>query len=386
VRERKPRTRGSRREEKSISAGYAPSGKQQESMRFKIAIAAENEFAWENIGIKPPTPQVSSFLRYVISFAQHVHSSNPELFYQMLLPLIRFRVSDFYVIFEPHRDPDEVRASKAQYLMPDDVITAWWSTYNKGIAININTFRDWIDVRLKEASSHVQCVIYDEGKRLGLITAIDAVRQTVIESMQVKEAGIKAALGVYEKTMRGNQVGSFANVFPSELARYYESCPFAKATHDELAFIIEPAFIRMCAKCAAGKRDEFISDFRKITGIIGKMVRTMDCSGTGLFLMNPKNTGNEALMSEMKVFVNSTMFLWIPLSAEQIKNGPIDTSTTRPDDIDVLYNPDHALLLLHERLYTGQSDDTARIAVAALNALGRITPEIQAAFQTLMGK
>ena len=390
---RKPRTAvrtraaHSAKEGGDVSGGYDLIRAHAESDRFKIAVAAENEYVVQHMtrpqsGQSDAAPKSAcSFLSYTISFARFMFDHHIDEFFQCVLPLVRFRISDFYFLFEPHRAvlPD-------QYLIADVFISEWWASYqfHRLVKEDVIAYRKWIDERLAEAHAHVQCAIYTDP--VGLATAIDEMRTSLTPALQNPAQIADAVYKAYDEFSNKNAIGKYPNVYPPMLAEYYRRHPRFKIMHDEIAFVIEPLMIRVCHQFHLEK-------FREIVTIIGNAMHADSPAEVEnmLPLINKRKIAlqSDALINEIRTFINSTMFFWIPITSAVMRDYPIENTTTRPDGAEVIYNTDLALALHHERLYGDQSIHIANmnkeLALAALNSIapGHMSPELQAKIKVL---
>jgi hypothetical protein len=379
---RKPRGRGRGARDKeggNIAGGYDLVRAHAESDRFKIAIAAENEYVIQHM--MPAQNGAPSFIAYLISFARFMYEHHRDEFFQCVLPLIRYRTTDFYMLFEPHR-----AAAPDQYLIADAFISEWWANYQfqRLVREDLISFRKWIDERLGEAASQVHCAIYTEPAEVAL--AIDEERAALTSVLQNPAQIADAVYKAYGALSDQNKIGSISDVYPPALAAYYNHHPHFKQMHDELAFIIEPLMIRNC-------RQFTVETFREIITIIANATHVESPADveSKLPLVNKRKLAlmNTALVNEIRMFINSTMFFWIPITSTLMKNYPIDSVTTRPENADVIYNTDLALALHHERLYSAESthiaDANKELALAALNSLqpNHISAELLAKMKSL---
>lgn len=381
---RKPQSRARKpqadKRGEGVSGGYELSRAHAESDRFKIGLAAENEFVLQHA--RGANKELCTYVNYVIAFAHFMYASHRDVFFQCVLPLIRFRVSDFYVLFEPHRvcAPD-------QYLIDGAYINEWWSSYqyHNLVQNDVISFRKWIDERLAEASSVVKCAIYDNPK--DLIAAIDSERMNITDVMQTPAQIADAVYKIYDELSDGNRIGDIPNIYPPMLAEYYRRHPRFKLMHDELAYVTEPLIIRVC-------HNFDVRRFREIVTIIGNAMHADSVAEVEnmLPLINRRKLAlqNDALINEIRVFINSTMFFWIPLTRALVKDYPITNSASRPANTDALYNTDLALALHHERIYGDQTayiaDKNRELALAALGAIpaAHISAELQAKLKAII--
>lgn len=365
-----------------VSGGYDLAQAHADSDRFKIAILAENEFVLQHMD-PSKAKDVCPFLNYVMSFAHFMHDHHIEEFIQCVLPLIHFRATDFYFLFEPHRvvAPD-------MFLVPSEYISEWWSSfqYQSQVQMDPMAFRAWIDTCLAEAPSHDQSAIYTNPT--ALVKAIDEIRTSLTPAIVSAAGAVRAIHGVYQTFVSKNEAGEIANVFPQRLIAYYQTNHLYKLMHDELSFVIEPLMIRVCKAFD-------VQRFRDIIKIIGNAMHanTQQEVERMLPLLSPdkltSGIATEGLLAEITVFVNSTMFLWIPLSTAMIKNYEIQHTPTRTDNPEVIYNADLALALHHERIYGDKAgriaDANKELALAALRNIDKahLSPELQAKLTAL---
>lgn len=365
------------------TGGYELSTKQAELLRFKIAVIAENEFTVLTSEKVPIPPQLS----YLISFARFMYDAHRDIFFSKVLPLIHFRLVDFYIIFESHRIDES-----NQYLIPDECIEEWWTRHKFDTSESVPLFRKWIDERLKEGASHIPCAIYNHVADSEIIDQIDNVRVALTPSLQNVVSMPDKIYSVYDEFVKTNRIGDIDNVLPEELIAYYRAHPHFKLAHDELAYIIEPLVINFTTT-----RDT--KHIREVFNIIGNTLHsnTIEEIERTMPLTNKKRiallmqTQNDTLANEVRSFINSTMFLWIPMTTEMIEKYPIENQSKRPTDTDVIYNVDLALALHHKRIYgdidtaNGAQNDAAILALSKVQP-EHISPELRAKIQSMLQK
>lgn len=385
-----PKMHGRRgpREKMPVTGGYELEQAHYDTARFKIGVTAENEFVVQQMcRAASPIPPVCPFQSYVISFARFAQEKYPDLFYQCILPLIRFRMIDFYTIFEPHRS-----APRDQYLIPDVPINEWWETFKftRVLMADVMSFRGWVDQQIATAATqYPQVAIY--AKMEDLIHEIDGIRVGVTPALQNQAQIAPAIYSIYDAFANSNKIGALADIYPPMLADYYRSHPRFKLAHDELAFVTEPIMIRLCMAPVFN-----LDQFRHVVTMIGNVMHANSVPDIEkvLPLTSPAKLSlqNDALIEEIRVFVNSTMFLWIPITSETMKNYPIESATTRPETTDVLYNTDFALKLHHERLYhdisSQLSDINKKMFVSMMDSIKpeQITEALRAKLTVLLNR
>lgn len=392
-RERRPASK----EGKGVSGGYDLTKAHADAARFKIAIAAENEFVLQymtreqggSASTSSEAIQVCPFLAYVMSFARFMHDKHPREFYECVLPLIRYRVTDFYILFEPHR-----AVAPDQYLIPDVFINEWWDAYKymRVVAQDIADFRAFVDRALFDAQVQCPAAVYNHTD--DLIGEIDSVRLTITPSLQNPAQVANIIYAAYDNLANTNKLGDIDNVYPPMLAEYYRRHPRFKLAHDELSFVVEPIMIRI-------HKAFDIEQFRNVITMIGNVLHADSIQEieAALPLVNRKKielmslSQNDALINEIRTFVNSTMFMWVPLTTARIEKYPIENVTTRPTDgNEALYNTDFALKLHHERLYSQMAgrviDMNKELALAALSTIKpeQLSDELRAKMTVLLSK
>jgi len=356
---------------KEKTGGYIALKQHMQSARFQIAITAENDFAI--CARMQQKPKNSSFISYVMSFARYLHKTNADMFFQCVLPLIRFRHTDFYAIFEPHCE-----FSNGDYLIPDHIINEWWQQYNaaEGYMDNVIEFRKFIDTMLVDAANSTNaCAIYTSP--IELIKAIDSIRVEISEHA-ASDAILSQALYImrekYENIACSNTIGDVTNVFPDELAQHYKSHPFLKLTQDEIAYSCDMLFTLNWSAF-----DD--QTYATLINMIGTSYHTPAPEVleilplTGLRRFNLMILAqNRAYSDEIRAFINSTQLLWIPIPTSVAMNYPIRSSPEHPKDaahLEVLYNTDEALILQHKRMYANMTKNDSDMISSALSHIGR---------------
>ncbi|MFA5767803.1 MAG: hypothetical protein WC919_07845 [Candidatus Paceibacterota bacterium] len=393
------------------TGGYEAREQHGRSARFRIAILAENEYAASlsgsarsmattsarvgaytvgGVASQIPTNNLNPFVTCVASFARYMYEHDPTTFFQAILPLIGFRVIDFYAIFESHRIANG--GAIGQYLIPDEMIDEWLTTfqYRASKFEDIIAFRKWVDDRLAEAGSRCPCAIYSNIQ--DLITEIDSVRADTMSAIQNPGQAAEIIIKQYSDMLATNSLGSIQGIYPDRISQYWRARPCAKLAHDELAFITEPIFCRLATAGSANAREEYMRTISLIGNVMHAETNSDICAM--LPLTNARKLAsfaNDAIMSELRVFVNSTAFMWIPLTSATMRDYPVLDSTSR-EDVNAIYNVDLALALKHERLLGPESERIARenkeAALAAIRSLRpeNMSPELRAHLHTLISQ
>lgn len=359
-------TSGEKKRGKGKRGGYELHTNHMQSARFQVAMTAENDFAV--CAQLRQKPELAPHLAYVISFANYVMKSNSELFFSAVLPLIRFRHTDLYAIFESHRE-----LSEEQYLIPDHLIASWFREYNPREATvqNMMQFRDQIDNFIATAKgSSSSCAAYDNA--IGVISAIDNLRMQIMEHASSGPM-IASAIGTmrerYRESAIQNRVGNIPNLFPPALAQHFKENPYLKMIHDEIAYSCEPIFQALWSSFDESKYITLINMIGTTYHTDPRQVLTiMPLTGTRRFELMFLSARNEAYADEIRAFINSTQFMWIPLTKELRENYPIKSVAEHPHtaQLDVLYNADQELALKHQRLYSRMNSQTDSALIQAI--------------------
>ncbi|MFA5177273.1 MAG: hypothetical protein WC440_03875, partial [Candidatus Omnitrophota bacterium] len=275
---------------------------------------------------------------------------------------------------------------------PDEMIDEWLTTfqYRASKSEDIIAFRKWVDDRLAEAGSRCPCAIYSNIQ--DLITEIDSVRADTMSAIQNPGQAAEIIIKQYSDMLATNSLGSIQGIYPDRISQYWRARPCAKLAHDELAFITEPIFCRLATAGSANAREEYMRTISLIGNVMHAETNSDICAM--LPLTNARKLAsfaNDAIMSELRVFVNSTAFMWIPLTSATMRDYPVLDSTSR-EDVNAIYNVDLALALKHERLLGPESERIARenkeAALAAIRSLRpeNMSPELRAHLHTLISQ
>ena len=228
-----------------------------------------------------------------------------RLLLQNVLPIAIYAPFDLYLILEPFGP------MSADYLIPDEVVVDWnrageCSGPYPGVA---RAFHDQL-MSLKEASELGDgAAIYT--RRPELIRTIEAARVGQMETTAVKARESTTAMcALYNKLYDANKIGDVSNVYPKTIAEIYR-IPLMKQMHDELRFYTYDAYNTLNSK------SYFESEiFRDIIERIHSMLRSP--TEPRLRIFDPRRIKDAlaptAERDEVVLFVNSTMFLSMPMT------------------------------------------------------------------------
>lgn len=371
--------------------------------RFQLGIMAENECLMQYSAVYSPARMDVPYNKcvphvvYVASFAHFLHDSPNEsyrtMFFERVLPLIRYRFSDFYTIFECHRDA----SGDNDYLIPESVISEWLNShrYTSSVGFDVMSYRAWIDKCLDEgAQLFPNVAIYSADMRIRLCNAIEDTREHLGDMIDVM-AYVQRVHSTYTNMITSNNLDDVKNILPPALCEYYKRIPLMKLAHDELSFVVEPLIIELFSRRKDAKK--VAETFQEIISLIGNVLHSN--SSEEIARRTPLSNavritglnGHPAQLHELHSFINSTQFLWTPLTSIEMNKDkyPIANEITRPADGTAIYNVDGALQLLHQRLFAQEAPRVAQanqeIAIKALMGIKpeQMSPQLKELIQSL---
>lgn len=362
-----------------------------DNLRWKIGAAVENEYAAEcsarsgRIGGAMGAPKYHRevFVEYTMSLVDFIIGQScdkktgmpddkNDLFWERVLPLISFHNVDFYNLVEPHK----VNVPSSDYLIPDYVIRDWWEQNRTQcfIVYGDGSVAEKCCKALSSAPSKwAGCAIYSSRSRLQ--DTIDRLRRRVFKCVQGQpRAAINPIAEAYAKLAEENTIDGLGPVFPAGLAAYYAREKNLKMAQDELRYITYMKFRQLERSMSfdAGL-------FREITDIIGNYGHAANPEerARAMLLLNaerlPKMIQPQEKVNEICWFVNSTQFLFVPMTADEAKNPKYKDIVERlsaQDTTNAVLNLEKAIHLKHDRLLSGpQLSSGVEGLVAALKRL-----------------
>jgi hypothetical protein len=280
------------------------------ALRVKIASETENLYMMERIQYYTSSKRsgkkrselvrnvylerVFSFINFIINNCSDVTTT--ALFNNRIAPLLSFENIDFYIVFEPHR-------VKGRYLIPNDVIRRWYS--NQGV-VNLTSVSNYIDKTLDTTGRSIV-----QQDRLKIQQAIDdQPRDKVLAETQPRRIP-ELICGAYKTLTDTNKIAGIGPIFPEELAAFYRTNTYLKIHQDEARYITNKLFDDL----ESSPFDKNV--FEAILSIYKRMAST-DVGESSLRLLNPSTIkhmiGPENKIQEIKSFVNSRFFLFIPMT------------------------------------------------------------------------
>ncbi len=343
------------RKSKGKTGAYEINSAADQNERFKIALAVENAYVLSRL--QPGHRDV--YLEHSLSLIDYIMNVRRDeaLMYEKVLPMISFDKMDFYFLVEPHR-------ASGTYLLDDALIHEWWvQRVNRQCQPRVVMAA--VEKMLQAGTG---ALVYTNREKI--LDQIDMARRQlgpIIESRP--KSSIEFIAKYYAELATSNTILSAGPVYPAPLAAFYAQEPGLKMLHDELRFL---AFGRFCML----ESNAFdIGAFHSLTNMIGECLhastaderekqRKLLNKNALMYLISPAE-----VVQEIKTFVFSTMFMFIPMTCQEANELKQKHSITRPDPTKItIFNISKNLYKQHERLLH-EADGAAHDIVAALKSL-----------------
>lgn len=342
---------------KNKVGSYDPGSYENYNQRFKIALAVENSYAYSMLQQDGKKTDTDVYLETTFSLIYYIlHVLNDEqLIINKVLPLISLDKFDFYVLIEPHR-------VTGNFLLPDTIINQWWGNRHSYIS-SIKQIHTELEKLL--GNNHT-ALVYSDRKSL-LDAVMDKRRQLMSMSNAQPRAIVDNIDQIYKEIETTNKLDDVGPIFPDDLAAYYADNPGLKMLHDELRYLTYGAFKEL-------EMTSFdIGRFHEITNMIGECLYTSTNTNISGKLLNKESikyliSPNEKI-AEIKIFLYSTMFVFIPTTSAELDDIKIKYTVYRPDPHQiVLFNISKDLYTQHHRILTQDSTHNNNI-IEALKSL-----------------
>ena len=170
-------------------------------------------------------------------------------------------------------------------------------------------------------------------------------------------------IGIYHDLEQHNCIGAVSGIYPAELAGFYSQNPCLKVAQDELRFVARFKFHELYKNF-----DE--AAYVALLDMIGDYLH--DPSKEKLILLN-QNTAQHLIqpsneLMAVKSFVQSTYFLYIPMSKEKCDKFPMENVTAQPKlGSGVIWNIHKGVYATHARML--ESDDRNKITSKDINKM-----------------
>lgn len=345
---------------------YDPGDIQSQNKRFKIALAIENTYALSRLQHEYGTSTSAhsdAYVDSVLSLINYIYNvrKDSSLLYERVLPLISLDKIDFYILIEPHK-------STGPYLLDDTLINEWWLQRNSIPCNSANVVSIIENLLTAPAATSSPYLVYSNRKEL--LERIHGVRTELGHFIDARPRQcINTIAQYYQELEDTNQITGLGPVYPEPLANYYKSEKGLKFIQDELRYLTYGAFKRL-------EVEGFDHGaFHELTNMIGECLYSASETDRA---RNHKLLNKNILRShlspsenvqEIKIFVYSTMMLYIPLTRAEANGLAVKYSVTRPDPSRiVVFNISKDLYIQHNRHISASNAATQDI-IAALQSL-----------------
>jgi len=244
-----------------------------------------------------------------------------ELLIEKIIPNLSLDKTDFYILFEPYK-------TVGPYIISDRILVDW-SKDKK--SINIKHVIEEINKYL-DNSNHIKALMYSNIQ--GALNEINEKRNKILNSRIAPQSMTKIILQAYDELFK-------SNILPESLIKYHNS-PLHKMCEDEIRFVIYQLFSKL--------ENEYIFDRRRFDDVIERIYDyTNGPDLKPLLLRDVRNQipSNEKI-TEIRIFVNSTAFFYIPISFTAMTKYPHEYVLNKPSPrgISSIYNISE---ILHKR-------------------------------------
>jgi hypothetical protein len=248
------------------------------------------------------------FLEAMLSLASFTRTNYSDVYYNWVLPHVSFNKIDIYLMIQPYNRP-------GTHFIGTKIIREW---YESNPVVKYQKIIDTID---KDLSTHRDSsALYSN--RIDLMHSIDKARSTTIMTLKTSGDLFNRLSMTTQDLETSNTIEDTQNAFPEELHKYYKDHSGLKLAEDELRYVtnimfenarepndLEPIYTRIELVLRAEELKEFQS--RSIL-FVNKIIASFDRTQSAV------------------QFINSTYFMFIPLTCKEIKNLPFKIISTRP--------------------------------------------------------
>lgn len=317
------------------------------TQRNKIILAIENAYGYHELQRRsdPSVVRRDIYLEYLTSFIQFVANEDMTLLRERVLPLVSFGKIDLYFLLEPHRDG-------GGYLIDDSIVGRWWAQH-KLAAANckqvVQQVAGWLSGGDGEAA------IYSN--RAKLLPAIAGEMHSLLDQVESSQRTAASSIdGFYKKMIEENKIGDVENVWPAGLLAHYRANPGLKLTEDELRFVAHGAFAVM-----ESDRSFDFPTLNALLNTIGDYLHasSLETRAKSRRLVTPalmQMISPQQHIDEIRCFIMSTSFCFVPLTEEDCINMPYKNTTRKPaaDDLIIYNQAKH--VFDHQRILQSKAD------------------------------
>lgn len=340
----KPATHKYSKMNKGKTGGYDVSNLASQSERFKIAVSVENAYVLHELARRTGGGQKHDniYLRYTLSLIKFLRKScGDEFLYNNILALLSLDKVDFYILLEPHK-------FGGQYLINDMLIHEWW--VNKDLNFDMSSCIEEIDSMLKPnmvKPEYKQYLAYSGRDRI--MEALSQIRLGSCQNIDARPRNcVEIVDKIYDALDQTNAIGGLGPIYPPGISAFYANEPGLKMLHDELRYLTFGAFCQL-----EEDRHFDMGKFHELVNMIGDYLHAATkedkCRVTQLLNKNciKYQIAPIEKIQEIKIFINSTMFMHFAMTYEECKN--LESVTKRPNPNNIkLFN---IAKVIHMRLY-----------------------------------
>lgn len=341
--------------------------------RYKIGLAVENAYVLHELSRRSGAAGHHDhiYLKYILSLIHYIINVRRDvsLVYDKILPILSCDNIDFYFIVEPHK-------FGGNCLLDDMLIHEWWM--NKDLNFDMGKLLNDIDNMLNSGGD--QCLIYSN--RAAVLDKIDELRSKLCEQVNARPKNcIEDISKEYEELEKNNTIGGLGPIYPAPLFEYYSRESGLKMLQDDLRYISYGAF-----KSLEQQPQFDMGRFHELTNIIGDYLYASTAEdrlkvsqflnkNSIRFQINPIEK-----VQDVKTFINSTLFLYIPITRAEADSLKQKNTIIRPKPTDnIMYNIQKGIYTSHRRLFvdsTGAADMNIANILKSLD-VEKLDPELR---------
>jgi hypothetical protein len=266
-------------------------------------------------------------------------------------------------------------------IIPDDVIEGWWGSSN----CRCDNPQQFISEEYPKLMEIAGCDCLSADGRKDILECKTTMRKKLNEKLSTPQAREAAAevSEIYKALETNNALGSAKGVFTDKLHSYYKSYPELKLVQDELRFKCHHLFSKLESAPAFDKAAEM--EFSELVNMIGDMLFT---NGNGVekpSLINLEKFRRAIhpteLLAELNLFINSTFFLYTPMTPAECESAYKRQQIRRPEpNSKVIFNALAYNYKRHERLLSGEKTAAQTHLSTLLDSLKGcpLSPELKA--------
>jgi len=301
---------------------YEPEATLMNLKRYQIGKYVETEYAREELNRREAGSHNPSqcYLKYTLSIVNYlIRNGSENIVYTCVLPNISFDKFDFYALVEPH-------SPSGPYLLDDHTIESWWADTSSRV-FDISAMKKKVMEMQANTGAPCKCAFYTA--RGHLLKEINSTRVHILRSRMLESAA--KIEEVYKNLEATNSIGDTQNVFSADLIAHYRAHPGLKLTQDELRYLTHLKFgvLEKNARFELGEFNyilNYIGDrLHATTEVARANLRTLVNVRAIQYQIKPREQ-----ITELGLFVNSTMYMFIPQTAAETASIAPKNTLSRP--------------------------------------------------------